>query len=110
MRLYMRLEHYPVEKLKKQILEILGRHLDLAQYRVFFFGSRVDGTAGERSDIDLGIEGPEPIPFETIVAIKEEIRRLPLLYHIDVVDFCRVASDFRAVASRHTEDVAVPRI
>jgi septum formation topological specificity factor MinE len=29
---FMRLEHYSEEKLKKEILEIVGRHLDLKKY------------------------------------------------------------------------------
>ena len=101
----MRLEYYPVEKLKKEILDIIGAHLDLANYKVFFFGSRVSGGGTDRSDIDVGIEGPEPIPLETIATIKDAIRGLPLLYHIDIVDFRRAAPDFRDVASQHVENV-----
>lgn len=37
----MRLEHYPTDKLKKEILSIVGKYLDLGKYRVFFFGSKV---------------------------------------------------------------------
>lgn len=33
----MKLEFYPLEKLKKDILEIIGRHLDLKDFKVFFF-------------------------------------------------------------------------
>jgi septum formation topological specificity factor MinE len=40
----MKLEHYPVEKLKEEILKILSKYLDLSQYKVFFFGSRVKGN------------------------------------------------------------------
>jgi len=39
----MRLEHYSVHSLKAQILEVIGKYLDLSLYRVFFFGSRVSG-------------------------------------------------------------------
>jgi len=49
----MRLEHYPIEKLKKEILEIIGKHLDLNKYKIFFFGSRVTGKGNDRSDIDI---------------------------------------------------------
>jgi septum formation topological specificity factor MinE len=43
----MKLEHYPVEKLKEEILKILRKYLDLKHYRVFFFGSRVTGRCDE---------------------------------------------------------------
>lgn len=99
----MRLEHYPLEKLKKELLAILARHLDLSRYRVFFFGSRVTGKGTDRSDIDVGIEGPEPVPFIKMAHIEDEIELLPTLYKIDIVDFSRVSEIFRKVATRHRE-------
>lgn len=103
----MRLEHYPLEKLKKEILEIVGRHLDLAKYRVFFFGSRVSGKGTDRSDIDVGIDGPEPIPPIAFVRIQEEIEEIPTLYKIDIVDFRSVAPKFREVALQSTEPLVL---
>ena len=103
----MRLEHYPEEKLKKEILEIAGRHLDLAKYRVFFFGSRVSGTGTDRSDIDVGIEGPEPVPYDVWAKIQGEIEHIPTLYKVDVVDFRRVASKFRDVALQSIELLSI---
>lgn len=99
----MRLEHYPVEKLKKEILEIVGRHLDLSKYRVFFFGSRVSGGGRDRSDIDVGIEGPEPIPAKIWFDMEEEIENIPTLYKIEIVDFRRVSKKFYDVALQKTE-------
>lgn len=102
----MRLEHYPLEKLKKEILDIVGRHLDLAHYRVFFFGSRVSGAGTDRSDVDVGIEGPKPVPFAIMADIEEEIDRLPTLYKIDIVDFAHVSEIFKEVAIQHREFIA----
>lgn len=104
----MRLEHYPEEKLKREILAILGRHLDLSKYRVFFFGSRVERKGNERSDIDVGIEGPVPVPAMEWGEIQEEIENFPTLYKIDIVDFHRAEPIFREVALQHTEDISVP--
>ena len=72
----MRVEFYPLEKLKKEILEIIGEYLDLKFYRVFFFGSRVKGDNFPGADIDIGIEGPREIPAE----IKLEIEELSLIH------------------------------
>jgi len=99
----MRLEHYPIEKLKNDILNIVGRYLDLGEYRVFFFGSRVLGTGTDRSDIDVGIEGLEPVPAEKMMLLEEEIENLPTLYKIEIVDFKKTSSIFREVALRHIE-------
>ena len=99
----MKLKHYPVEKLKTEILAIMGRRLDLKKYRVFFFGSRVEKKSNDRSDIDVGIEGPEAVPPEAWQAIQEEIEKLPTLYKIEIVDFKNTAGIFREVALRHIE-------
>lgn len=104
-----RLEHYPIEKLKAEVLRIVGKHLDLNTYRVFLFGSRVTGTGDEHSDIDIGIEGPAPVPWEIMGKIKEEIENMDILYSIDVVDFSTVGDDFKSVAKQSIEVIS-PRI
>ena len=99
----MKLEFYPSEKLKREILEIIGKYLNLNKYQVFFFGSRVENKGTERSDIDIGIKGSQPVPIEKFLDIQEEIENLPTLYKIEVVDFCRVSSKFREVARQQIE-------
>ncbi|MEK7658324.1 MAG: nucleotidyltransferase domain-containing protein [Patescibacteria group bacterium] len=96
----MRLEHYSQEKLKKEILEIVGKYLDLKKYKVFFFGSRVSGKGNERSDIDIGIEGPEKISNSIIFNIKDEVENLTILYRIDIVNFTDASKKFLEVASQ----------
>lgn len=101
----MKLKHYSEKKLKKEILEIVGKYLNLDQYRVFFFGSRVNDQASERSDIDVGIEGPNQVPLETMAKIRNEIFDLPTLYSIDVIDFKSVDQDFLEVAKDKVESL-----
>ncbi len=99
----MRLEYESVEELKTKLCEIVGRHVDLLQYKLFFFGSRVQGRGDDRSDIDVGIEGPERIPGHVMEKIREAIENLPVLYKIDIVDFKDVSEDFRREALRASE-------
>lgn len=99
----MYLEHYSVEKLKTEILTVIGKYIDLTKYVVFFFGSRVTGKSNDRSDIDLGIEGSTQIPYGTVGKIVEEIDDLPTLYKIEIVDFKKVSENFRKVALQYTE-------
>ena len=75
---------------------VIRRHVPDPAYRVFLFGSRATGFAGERSAIDIGIEGPAPV---SRVALAEEA---PTLYTIEVVDFARVLEKFRQVAEQRT--------
>jgi len=94
----MNLRHYPVEKLKTDLRAIVGRRLDLAQYRLFFFGSRVTNNGDDHSDIDVGVEGPVPVPDATLSDIKDELENLPTVYKVDLVDFASISGDFRKVA------------
>jgi predicted nucleotidyltransferase len=79
---------------------VVRRHVPDPTYRIFLFGSRAEGTAHERSDIDIGIEGPSAVPLEALSLIQEELEEAPTLYTIDVVDFTRVPEKFRRVARR----------
>jgi len=103
----MRLEYYSSEKLAKEIIEITGKYLDLASFRVLFFGSRVSESGNERSDIDIGIDGPTPVPPAVLSEIKEEVENLPTLYKIEIVDFRQVSEDFRTVAFQHAEEINI---
>ena len=94
----MNLQHYSVEKLKADLRAIVGRSLDLSQYQLFFFGSRVINKGDDHSDIDVGINGPAPVAGTTLAAIKEDLENLPTIYKIDLVDFAAVSDDFKKVA------------
>lgn len=102
----MELKNYPADRLKEEILAIVGKYLDLNKYEVFFFGSRVSGKGTDRSDIDVGIEGPEPVPAKAWFGIEEEIENLPMLYKVEIVDFKKVAPIFKEVAMRHLEYIS----
>lgn len=101
-----KLKHYRAKKLKEEVRKIIGKHLDLSKYRVFIFGSRINGRNTDRSDIDVGIEGPAPIPPRKLADIKEEIDNLSTLYTIEVVDFKKIAPKFKAVAKKHIEVIS----
>ena|SRR5436309_2035525 len=103
----MQLEHYPVEKLRAEISEILERYLDIGEYRLFFFGSRTVGTGTEHSDIDIGIEGASPVPLHIMCRIRDGLESLPTIYTVEIVDFKRLSDQFRAVALQHVEPLIV---
>ena len=86
------------DEVAKFAAAVVRRHLPDPSYRVFLFGSRAAGSAQPRSDIDIGIEGPAPVPRATLAAIEDELDEAPTLFTIDVVDFARVAEKFRRVA------------
>ena len=101
----MRLEHKSEKELKKEILQIAEKYLDLSQYQLFFFGSRVSGKSFERSDIDVGIQGHQKLPFIAKMQIEEDLENLPTLYKIDLIDFNDVSEDFKKVALKSIEPI-----
>jgi len=64
---------------------VIRRHVPDPAYRVFLFGSRATGSAGERSDIDIGIEGPAPVSRAALAAIHDEfeLRQLPIGHQLN---------------------------
>ena len=83
----------------RQVARIVRRTTRSPKYRVFLFGSHVSGEAGPRSDIDIGIEGPEPLNSRAMQEIREACERLPTLRTIDLVDFASMRPEFRHAAS-----------
>jgi uncharacterized protein len=81
---------------------VVRRHLPDPAYIVFLFGSRAAGTARDRSDIDIGIEGPAPVPRQALAAIEDELEEAPTLYTVEIVDFARAPESFRRVARERT--------
>lgn len=90
-------------KLKQQIREAIARHLDISQFRIFVFGSRVQKLTDDRADVDIGIEGENAVPRAILEKIQEELHELPTLYKIDVVDFKSVSDRFYRQAKKYNE-------
>lgn len=61
------------------------------------------GIARGRSDIDVGILGPRPVPGTVLQQIRDELERLRTLRVFDVVDFSGLDESFRTEALKHAE-------
>lgn len=93
------------QALRQAIREAVGKHLDLAAYDLFIFGSEASGTGTIRSDIDIGIRGRVPLSPATVLRIREELEKLPTLRIFDVVDFSAADPSFSEVALRRIEKI-----
>lgn len=67
---------------------------EIKQYAVFVFGSRADGSANQRSDIDIGILGKQVLPAFIKLDIEEKLENSNIPLRIDVVDFFKVDKKF----------------
>ena len=82
----------------RQVAAIVRRVIGDPAYRVFLFGSWASGEAREWSDIDIGIAGSGLVDPAAMFEIRDACDALPTLYTIEVVDFARIAPDFRREA------------
>jgi predicted nucleotidyltransferase len=90
--------------IKEEIRKICVRmDADLRGYQVVLFGSRVSGSATDRSDFDIGILGEAPLPLSTFYKMEELIEEIPTLYRIDWVDLNRVSPGFLNEVMKHKE-------
>jgi len=91
------------DSLRVAIRESVQKFLDLELYKLFIFGSEASGMAERRSDIDIGILGPQPVSGAVMQRIREDLETLRTLRPFDVVDLSRVDEAFKAEALEHAE-------
>lgn len=86
------------ESTEKIIKNIISKFLNLAEYKVFIFGSRATGEAKKFSDYDIGIIGKKPVRGDILAMIEEALEESDLLYNVDIVDFSLISSNFKKIA------------
>ena len=62
---------------------------------VWVFGSRANGNARRRSDLDLAVDGDEPLPLRLRSELAEDFDQSDLPYRVDVVDLASITPEFR---------------
>jgi predicted nucleotidyltransferase len=82
------------DKIIKEVVKIIRRYLP-EEYKIFLFGSWASGDALPESDIDIGILGPQAADNMLLLRIKGEVRAIPTLRGIDVVDLNQTDEGFR---------------
>lgn len=84
--------------------EVILQHLDTSRFGVFLFGSQASGKARRRSDIDIGIIGPEPVSPSLLSQLQDIFEESDLLYTVDLVDFFQIRDpDFKRIASESVQ-------
>lgn len=91
--------------LRQAIREAVRPSLDLDRFQLFIFGSEASGVADRRSDIDVGLLGPQPVPGAIMQQIRERLESLRTLRPFDVVDLAAVDEAFRTEALGHAERI-----
>ena len=80
---------------EKQTLQSIFSSINLP-FEVWAYGSRVDGSAHEGSDLDLVIRNKDltPLPFEAFAAIRDKITDSTIPILVDVWDWYRLPESF----------------
>ena len=77
----------------RTVRTILRRHLS-SRFKVYAFGSRAGGRVKPWSDLDLSIEGGEPVPLATLGALADDFDESNLIWKVDLVDRATVSDAF----------------
>ena len=83
------------DEILAEVAGIIARYLPDA--RIFLFGSRAKGCAGETSDFDIAIDVGSKISLGVIARIKDEIDELRTLKSIDIIDLNRINPEFKTI-------------
>ena len=76
-----------------EVTKILGDYVP--RIKVWAFGSRATSTAKRFSDLDLVLEGDEPLAHGTIAKLKHAFSESDLPIRVDVVDWNALDPEFK---------------
>lgn len=83
---------------KRIIQEIVQKYLANTEFKSFIFGSRATGKGNEFSDVDIGVEGSEPLPVDIKFELEDAFEESDLPYVVEIVDFSKVSDQFKNIA------------
>ena len=94
---------------RRQVEDIVREHVPYAE--VWAYGSRVNGTSHEASDLDLVLRGPElkPIPTADIQAVREAFEQSNIPILIDAYDWARLPGSFHQEIQRNYVSIMAAR-
>jgi predicted nucleotidyltransferase len=75
------------------IKKILYKYAKGCEARVF--GSRINGTAKDYSDIDIALVSDNKIERKMLIDIKEAFQNSNLPFRVDILDWNRISDEFR---------------
>lgn len=79
-----------------QVWSILRAHLPQT-VDVAVFGSRAGGRVKKFSDLDLVLEGPEPLPWSLLGTLADAFDESLLPFKVDLIDRRAVSDEFGAI-------------
>ncbi len=94
----MQLDPLLRRRIEAEVRDIVGRYVRLADADLFFFGSRVDGTAKDSSDLDIGIKHASGTPLSAFPLMQERVLAIDSPIRLDFIDFAGLDERFQSMA------------
>jgi predicted nucleotidyltransferase len=93
------------EKDKQALITIFQQHFQQHEVEVLAYGSRVNGTAHDASDLDLAIrsKGNTPIQPKIILELIETIRESNIPILVDIHNWDRLPDSFKVQIEKQNE-------
>ena len=91
----------------EKIRSILGKHVPQCEVRAF--GSRVDWTAKDYSDLDLAVVASAKLSNDTLRHLKEAFEESDLPFRVEVLDWHAISPDFQKVIEKEYEVIQGPK-
>jgi predicted nucleotidyltransferase len=85
---------------------ILREHAPGCEVRVF--GSRLNGTAGKNSDLDLVLVSSESLDWHMLENIKDTFAESDLPFMVDVLDWHSISKPFQEIMKKKYEIIQKP--
>ncbi|MCE1246445.1 MAG: nucleotidyltransferase domain-containing protein [Firmicutes bacterium] len=82
----------------KIVMDILSRQVP--EYEARAFGSRVNGTARQYSDLDIVLVGKEKLSIAQLAKIEEAFQESDLPFRVDILDWKRISDEFREIIGK----------
>jgi predicted nucleotidyltransferase len=89
------------------VRRILVEHVPQCEVRAF--GSRVNSTTKDYSDLDLAVVTPGKLSDDTLRLLKEAFEESDLPFRVDVLDWHATSSQFQKVIERQYEVIQEAR-
>jgi predicted nucleotidyltransferase len=84
-----------------EVKRILREHAPGCEIRVF--GSRLNGTAGKNSDLDLVLVGKGLLDWRMLESVKEAFAASDLPFIVDVLDWHSISESFQEIIKKRYE-------
>lgn len=97
------MDEMTVQKIIAETVSILRRHLPEENLKIYLFGSQAKNAADPASDIDIGLLGVEPLDDLRLLRLRDEVKAIPTLRKIEIVDLNKTDAGFRREVLSHAK-------